>query len=85
MACVKTAISVEESLFKEAEEVAREMNVSRSKLFANAVEEYLRQRRHRELQRRIQEAYAEPMDAEEKAFAEASAAMLAELTKDDEW
>ena len=39
MACVKTAISIQESLFKEAEELARKLQVSRSKLVSLALEE----------------------------------------------
>jgi metal-responsive CopG/Arc/MetJ family transcriptional regulator len=85
MACVKTAISIEESLFKRANELAREMNVSRSKLLSLALEHFVRSRDLRELQEKINEAYAGPMDEEERAFVQFSMASLAELTKDDEW
>ena len=41
MAHVKTAVSIEESLFREAESLAENMNVSRSKLFAAAISEFI--------------------------------------------
>lgn len=85
MASVKTAISIDEALFKQLEDLAREMKVSRSRLFALALKEYLRRRRIRDLQEKIDAAYAEPMDEAERAFVRASMACLAELTKDDEW
>ena len=85
MPCVKTAISMEESLFKEANELAGELQVSRSRLVAMALEEYLSRRRLRDLQERINEAYAEPLDEQEEAFVRASTASLAELTRDDKW
>ena len=38
---MKTAISVPDSLFKEAERLARRRGISRSRLFSEAVAEYL--------------------------------------------
>ena len=53
MAHVKTAISLDESLFREAEEWAEKLGVSRSQLFARAVEEYVRRHENEELVRRL--------------------------------
>ena len=85
MPCVKTAISIDESLFKETNELAREMKVSRSKLVSLALAEYVERRRIKELQRRIAEAHDGFPDDEEKAFLRLAAASSAELTRDDEW
>ena len=63
---VKTAISIEESLFKEAEALAEKMGVSRSQLFSRAVEEYVRQRENEELLRRLNEAHARGLDKEDR-------------------
>ena len=64
MAHVKTAISLDESLFREAEDWAGKAGVSRSKLFARAVEEYVRRHENEELVRRLDEAYADGPDEE---------------------
>jgi predicted transcriptional regulator len=56
---VKTAISLDESLFREAEDWAEKLGVSRSQLFARAVEEYVRRHENEELVRRLDEAHAD--------------------------
>ena len=65
MTSIKTAVSIQESLFEEADALARRMKVSRSRLFAVALEEYLRRERDRELIRRISEAYEDYPDSSE--------------------
>jgi predicted transcriptional regulator len=42
---VKTAISIPDELFREVERYSRRLKVSRSRLFAEAVREYLARRR----------------------------------------
>ncbi len=44
MASIKTAISLPESLFEQAEAIAREMKISRSAVVAIALEEFIRRR-----------------------------------------
>ena len=61
---VKTAISLDGALFREAQGVARRLKVSRSRLFATAMEEYLERRTNRELLRAINAAHEGPDDAE---------------------
>lgn len=68
MAAIKTAISIEEPLFEQAEAAAREMNISRSRLYALALEEYLRRRETRRLMESIDAAYADGPDPEEQAL-----------------
>ena len=46
---VKTAISLDGGLFRQAQGLARRMRVSRSRLFATAMEEFLERRRNLEL------------------------------------
>ncbi len=63
---VKTAISIEKSLFEQAEDLARKMKVSRSRLFVLVLEEYIHRQRNRELFAQINSAYAgEPDPAEQ--------------------
>jgi predicted transcriptional regulator len=66
MAHVKTAISLDESLFREAENWAGKLGVSRSRLFARAVEEYVRRHENEELLRRLNEAHTDGPDEEDE-------------------
>ncbi len=65
---IKTAISIQKSLFEQAETFARKMKISRSRLFGIALEEYLRRQENQELLARLNAAYADEPDAEEKEY-----------------
>ena len=67
MQSIETAISVQKSLFEQAEELARKMKVSRSRLFGLALEDYIHRRQNRELLAQINAAYADELDTAEKA------------------
>jgi metal-responsive CopG/Arc/MetJ family transcriptional regulator len=64
---MKTAVSLNETLFEEAETLAHRLNISRSRLFALAIEEYIRRHENSELLARIDAAYADEPDAAETA------------------
>jgi metal-responsive CopG/Arc/MetJ family transcriptional regulator len=66
MANIKTAVSIERSLFEEAERIADEMKVSRSGLFALALQDFIRHHQNQELLRRIDEAYQDAPDTDEQ-------------------
>ena len=66
MESIKTAVSIQKSLFEEAENLARRMSVSRSRLFALALEDYIRRQQNRELLARINAAYADEPDPDEQ-------------------
>jgi metal-responsive CopG/Arc/MetJ family transcriptional regulator len=66
MAQVKTAISIQDFLFKEADELARQMKISRSQLFALAVKEFIQDRRNHRLLEQINKAYSDEPGPEEK-------------------
>lgn len=66
MANIKTAISLQESLFEQVETLAREMKVSRSRLFALALEDYLHRYQNLQLFDRINQAYHDDTDAAEQ-------------------
>ncbi len=65
MQTVKTAISIQKPLFEEAEGMARKLKISRSRLIALALEDFMRRQENRELFERINAAYAEEPDPEE--------------------
>lgn len=61
----KIAISIDEALFKEAEERASKMGVSRSEFYARAVAKLVRDEESREIFERLNESYADGLDEEE--------------------
>ncbi|ABG50071.1 hypothetical protein Tery_0629 [Trichodesmium erythraeum IMS101] len=64
MATVKTAISLQEYLFEQAEAIAAEMKISRSRLIAIALEEFIRRHQNRILLEKINAAYGDISDTE---------------------
>ena len=82
---MKTAVSLPDPLFKEAEIAARNLGVSRSRLVQMALEAYLERRREEELTAEINrniEKYGDPSDGEE-AWLEHSRQGLAGLEQDE--
>jgi metal-responsive CopG/Arc/MetJ family transcriptional regulator len=68
MQAVKTAISIEKSLFEQAEKMARTMKVSRSKLFVIALKDFIEHQKNRELLAQINAAYADEPDTSEQTL-----------------
>ena len=54
---MKTAISIPDPLFKAAERAAKRQKVSRSRLYAKAIQEYLERRRSRGIKEALNEIY----------------------------
>ncbi len=65
---VKTAVSIQRSLFEQAEDLARKMKVSRSRLFVLALEDYIRRQQNQELLAQINAAYADEPDPAEESL-----------------
>jgi len=67
MANIKTAISLQKSLFEQVDLMAREMKVSRSRLFVMALEEYIRRYQNQVLLEKINQTNQNAPDKIEKA------------------
>ncbi len=67
---MKTAISLQQDLFKQVDELARELEVSRSRLFVLAVEQFIERHRNRKLLAAINDAYDDVPDSKEQALHE---------------
>ncbi len=65
---MKTTVSLPESLFEQAEKVARKKKLSRSRLFALALKDYLRREENRDLLAKINSAYAHEPDSTEQTL-----------------
>jgi len=67
MAIVKTAISIQESLFERADALAQQLHLSRSQLFARALDEFLKRHDSKRLLDAINSALdGEPDPGEEE-------------------
>jgi metal-responsive CopG/Arc/MetJ family transcriptional regulator len=73
MPTVKTAISLDKELYEEAEALADEQKVSRSRLYALALEEYLRRHESRLMLRELNAVYEAAPDENERALTEGMA------------
>jgi metal-responsive CopG/Arc/MetJ family transcriptional regulator len=63
---MKTAISIDDGLLREADETARQMGLSRSRLFALAVGDFLERQRRERMLLRLNEVYADHVEPAEK-------------------
>ena len=63
---MKTAISMEDSLMVQADEAARDLGLSRSGLIAEAVRDFLRQRRRTRITEQLNQAYANDPSPDER-------------------
>jgi metal-responsive CopG/Arc/MetJ family transcriptional regulator len=62
---MKTAISIDDGLLQEADETARLMGLSRSRLFAMAVGDFLQRQRQEQMLLRLNEVYTESREPAE--------------------
>jgi len=68
MASIKTAISIQESLFEQVKLLADELNVSRSRIFVMAVEQLIERYQNQILLEEINQAYADIPDQAEELY-----------------
>jgi metal-responsive CopG/Arc/MetJ family transcriptional regulator len=68
MLAVKTAISIEKNLFEQAENIAKSMKVSRSRLFVIALQDFIAHKNNREMLARINAAYDDEPDKTEQTL-----------------
>ena len=65
MGSIKTAISLDENLLKHVDKLSEEMQISRSRLFTLAMNEYLKKQENQALLARLNQAYADGHSEEE--------------------
>jgi metal-responsive CopG/Arc/MetJ family transcriptional regulator len=78
---MKTAISIPDPLFQAAEAFAHEQGVSRSELYARAIQHYLEQHRYHGITDALNQVYATEASQLDSAIIAAQARILPK----DEW
>ena len=61
---IKTAISIEKPIFDQMDNLAKKLNVSRSRLFAMAAREFIQRHNNLDLLKLINEAYEDSSETE---------------------
>jgi len=84
MGSIKTAISIEKPLFEQIEALAKEMKVSRSRLFVLAAQEFLSRHENHKLLKAINHAYDDTPTVEEDELLAQMRDRHSELVK-DQW
>lgn len=86
-ASVKTAISLKQTLFQRINELAKELGVSRSRLFVMAIEDYIKKIENIKMLSKINNAYSDHLDLdnEDKKNAQAMRSKQKQLLEQDPW
>ena len=80
---MKTAVSLPDHLFRRADEVAAELRIPRSRLFALALEEFLRNYRQQNVTERLNAVYRDLPPRQLQDAMDAGLEKLRNLTRDD--
>lgn len=82
---MKTAISLPDRLYQEAERTAQDMGIPRSQLFAKALEEFIENHNHEKITEQLNNVYGENENSDFIAISNSSLESLRELTANDTW
>ena len=82
---MKTAISLPDAVYYEAEETAQNMGISRSALYLNALTDYLKKNNRKYITQKLNEVYNDDYYKEFEPISNAGLECLRELTKNDTW
>jgi len=84
MSVVRTAISLQASLFEEMVEIAADVSLSRSKLMAVALQEYIERYKNKRLFEQLNAAYEDDEQEEELSISDAYLRSV-KTTEDNVW
>ncbi len=75
---MKTAISIPDDIFASADRLAKRLKMSRSKLYARAVQRYVTEYRHTGVKEKLDEVYAFETESVDPAVLNVQAASISE-------
>ena len=82
---MKTAVSLPDRLYHEAEKTARSMGIPRSRLFAKALEEFIEHHKRENVTERLNLVYANRKTEDLQELSAAGLESIRELTRNDTW
>jgi metal-responsive CopG/Arc/MetJ family transcriptional regulator len=82
---MKTAISLPDRLFFEAEETAKNLGISRNTLYLNALLDYLEKNNRKNITEKLNEVYNGDYYKEFEPISDAGLETMRESTKNDTW
>ncbi len=82
---MKTAISLPDKLYEEAEKTAHELGIPRSQLFARALEDFISLHKRENITERLNRVYSKIDQSEFNQLTNASIEAIREMTKNDAW
>ena len=85
MTTIKTAVSIEENLFRQADELAGELHVSRSRLVSLALERLIRDYETKKLVEKLNEVYGDGPTKEDEQWLEMARQAYVETLGNEKW
>ncbi|MFP4511223.1 MAG: ChpI protein [Spirochaetaceae bacterium] len=82
---MKTAISLPDRLYDEAERTAKSMGIPRSQLFAKALEEFIEHHKRENITERLNKVYSNDAPDEFEDISNSGLESLRNLTRNDSW
>ena len=82
---VKTAISIEENLLRKANELAKQMHTSRSKLFSIAILDFIKKNENQKLFETINNAYDSDLENEDIHITNTMKKKINKNMANDQW
>ncbi len=82
---MKTAVSLPDQLYQEAEKTAQSMGIPRSQLFARALEDFIALHKRENITERLNKVYSKIDQSEFLAISNASVEAIRNFTKNDTW
>jgi predicted transcriptional regulator len=84
MPTVRATFTLDASLYEQAKEVAERLEVSRSRLIATALRDFLERRRSAQILEALNEVYGDDLDAEERRFLRGGSAAIRAIAEGED-
>ena len=83
MSAIKTAISIDEDLYEEVKDLSSRLNMSKSRIFSQAVEYFIDKKNNLELLKKINELYSTELNEIDTEYLEAAKKSYSKII--DKW